>query len=119
MLFSLRFCITALWLIVTALILPGFKLGGRYQILLMVFLAVSLMEIGQYWFFDRFFKLRARLLVSGLAACLGLWLGEILFNGVRLNLAGLSLFYLGMVGAERLIDPLKHRPSSSRSPSSK
>ena len=117
MLFCLRFCVTALWLIVTALILPGFKPGGRYQILLMVFLAVSLVELGQYWFFDRFFRLRPRLLVSGLAACLGLWIGEVLFNGVRLTLAGLTLFYLGMVVAERLLDPLKRRSVYSSSSS--
>lgn len=101
LLLILRFTAFSLWLILTALIVPGFQPGGRYFILLYAFFAATGSWFIRPWTagLDR----RARGLIGGIGILPAWLIVKALSSGIHFNGAGLVLAYLGLVLIEMLL----------------
>jgi dolichol kinase len=102
LLFAIRISFSALLLIFTSLIIPEFRLGGRYLILLeAVTIAFLAQMIRKFW--GGRLQYRNRGLLGGVSVFLGLLLFEFIFPSVNLTAAGILISFPGMTLLEMLL----------------
>lgn len=102
MLFALRISFAALLLIFTSLIIPDLRLGGRYLILLEAITIAYLAQMIRKFWGERL-SYRNRGLLGGVSVIPGLFLFEIIFQGVNLTVTGILISSLGMTLFEMLL----------------
>lgn len=102
MLFLIRFTYIALLLIMAQLLIPTFRPGGRFTILLIAVATAFCVQIFRRVFAGRMLKIQ-QVFLSGASIIIILLLGGYHFSGVKPTFVGILATYLGLVLLEMLL----------------
>lgn len=102
MFFLIRFSYIALLLIFTQLLIPAFRPGGRFLILLIALTATFLTGMARKISAGRIPKQR-QVPLCGISIVIALFLFNYYFSGVKLTFLGILVTYLGLVLLELLL----------------
>lgn len=102
MFFLIRFSYIALLLIFTQLLIPAFRPGGRFLILLIASVVTFLTGLIRKITAGRLPK-QQQAPLCGISIALTLFLGGYYLNGVKLTFLGILVTYLGLVLLELLL----------------